>query len=191
MPNIRLTKGGAYTSDISSLCSRIRANGTRATLETLTVSHPLAAGTVDLQINLAFEANASLPAANASLYTVAFNTSGGIFHFNVGNIGTPLPGQVFPGNLDGSYASLGYASTLPSITDINLAAAVDAVRTYAGAAPVPQSVLDGMARLIIAVSEAARFAEVKGGVNGVLGNTGTYAPPRNTINNWGGHTLSS
>jgi hypothetical protein len=51
--------------------------------------------------------------------------------------------------------------------------------------------LTGMARLIIAVCEAARFKVVETGVNGVLGNFTNYAPPVATIHNWGGHTLSN
>lgn len=189
---LRLQSGGAYTSDISALRAQIRANGTRPNLSIITISHPLAQHTVDLYINLAYEPNSNLPPINASLYTVAFGNANGIWNFAIGNIGgVAVPGVAFPGNLNGSYASLGYAVGLPNITDANLAAAIGAVATYPGTAPVPQPVLDGMARLIIAVSEAVRFDAIESDINGVLGNGNNYAPPAGTIRSWGGHTLGS
>ncbi len=188
---IRLQHGGAYTADISSLRAQIRANGTNPVLAVVTVSHPLAAQTVDLQLNLAYQPNSALPPINGSLYTVAFGNTHGTWHFNVGAIGVPLPGALLPGALGGDYASLGYPMGLPNITDANLLAAVNAIAGYAGAAPVPPAVLDAMTRLIITVSEAVRFDEVCAGLNSVLGNLSTFVPPVVQIHNWGGHTLGS
>ncbi len=190
---MRLQHGGAYISDIGQLRSQIRANGTLPNLAVINVSHPLAGNTVDLHINLAYQANSNLPPINGSLYTVAFGNNNGIWHFNVGAIGVVLPGVTIPGALGGDYASLGYALALPNITDTNLLAAINAVSNYAGIAPVPQPVLDGLTRLIIAVNEAARFDEVEGGIDSVLGNTNNtvYAPPVALIHNWGGHILGS
>jgi hypothetical protein len=188
---MRLQRGGAYTSDISLLRSQIRANGTIPNIQIVTVSHPLSVNTVDLHINLAYQPNSNLPPINGSLYTVAFGNANGIWNFNVGAIGVALPGVPFPGALVGNYPSLGYNLGLPNITDANLSAAVDAVAGYAGAAPVPAQVLDGMARLIIAVNEAVRFDSVESGIDGVLGNGVNYPPPVNTIHGWGGHSIGS
>lgn len=188
---MRLQHGGAYTSDIRALRSQIRANGTAPNLGVVTISHPETRNTVDVHINLAYQSNSQLPPINGSLYTVAFGNLQGIWHFNVGAIGVVLPGHPFPGLLDGSYTSLGYAHSLPNITNANLLNAVETVSHYAGAAPVGANVRNDMARLIIAVNEAVRFNQVEAGVNGVLGNNGNYAPPVATIHNWGGHTLGS
>jgi len=188
---MRLLHGGAYTSDIRALRAQIRANGTRPNLGIINISHPLTPNTVDLYINLAYQQNSNFPPINGSLYTVAFRSNLVIWHFNVGAIGVGLPGAAIPGALAGDYASLGYPLGLPNITDANLLAAVNAVFGYAGAAPVPAPVLDGITRLIIAVNEAARFDEVEGGIDSVLGNVGNYTPPVATIHNWGGHILGS
>jgi len=186
---IRLMRGGAYTSDINTLRGLIRANGTLANLHVATISHPLTVNTVDVHINMAYQSNSNLPAINGSLYAVAFGNPAGIWHFTVGAIGVALPGVAFPGALAGSYASLGYAMALPAITDANLAAAINAVHGYNGGAPVGAAVLDGMTRLIIAMSEAVRFSSVTEGVGGVLGNANNFAPPVAQIHAWGGHTL--
>lgn len=190
---LRLQRGGAYTSDITSLRRDVRANGTAAALALVTVSHPLAAHTVDLSINLAYEPNGAMPPIAGSLYVVAFGNPApaGTWHFAVGGVGLPLPGALIPGGLAGSYASLGYPLGLPNLTDANLAAAVDAAATYAGAGPVAPAVLDALARLIIVSSEALRFQEVMTGVDDILGQPAPaqYAPPVATIHNWGGHTL--
>jgi hypothetical protein len=188
---MRLQHGGAYTSDIRALRAQIRANVTNPILGIITISHPLTANTVDLYINLAYEPNSNFPPINGSLYTVAFGNLAGIWHFNVGAIGVGLPGFAIPGALAGDYASLGYPLGLPNITDANLLAAVNAVSGHAGVAPILAPVRDGIARLIIAVNEAARFDEVESGINSVLGNVGNYAPPVVTIHNWGGHILGS
>jgi hypothetical protein len=188
---MRLQRGGAYTSDIRRLRAQIRANGTVLTIATIAISHPNTVNTVNLYMNLAYEPNSNCPPINSSLYAVAFGNPNGIWHFNVGAIGVALPGVLFPGALTGSYASLGYPLVLPNIADLSLLNAVQAVHGYAGAAPVGAPVLDGMARLIIAVNEAVRFNQVEMGVNDVLGNANNYAPPVATIHNWGGHFLGS
>lgn len=188
---MRFLHGGAYTSDIRALRARIRENGIRPTLETINISHPLALNTVDLLINIAYQPNSNFPPINGSLYTVAFRNLNGTWHFNVGAIGVALPGAAIPGALAGSYASLGYAAILPNITDAYLLAAVNDVSAYAGAALGINQVSDGIARLIIAVNEAARFAEVEDGINSVLGNNSVYSPPYVRIHNWGGHFLGS
>lgn len=186
---MRLQHGGAYTADISSLRAQIRANGTNPVLGIVTVSHPLAAQTVDLYLNLAYQPNSAFSPINGSLYTVAFGNANGVWHFNVGAIGVALPGVAIPGALGGDYNSLGYPMGLPNITDATLLAAINSVAGYAGAAPVPVPVLDGMTRLIITVSEAARFSEVGTGINSVLGNVSVFVPPVVQIHNWGGHIL--
>jgi hypothetical protein len=186
---MRLQHGGAYTSDIRALRAQVRANGTIPNIGVVTISHPLAAGTVDFHINLAYQPNSNFPPINGSLYTVAFGNPNGIWHFNVGAIGVALPGVAIPGALAGDYGGLGYPLGLPNITDSNLSIAVNAVFGYAGAGPVPALVLDGLARLLITVNEAVRFSEVETGINGVLGNFSTYTPPVATIHNWGGHIL--
>jgi len=188
---MRLLHGGAYTSDIRALRAQIRANGTIPNIGVVNISHPNTPNTVNLHINLAYQPNSNFPPINGSLYTVAFGNNNGTWHFNVGAIGVALPGAAIPGALGGDYASLGYALGLPNITDANLLAALNAVSGYAGAAPVPAPILDGLTRLIIAVNEAARFDEVEGGINSVLGNMGNYPPPVATIHNWGGHILGS
>ena len=48
---MRLQSGGAYLADINTLRAQIRANGTRAILQVVTISHPSIPGTtVDLHI---------------------------------------------------------------------------------------------------------------------------------------------
>ncbi len=191
---IRLTAGGAYTSDIEALRGLIRANGTPANLERVTVSHPLAAVTVDLYVNKAYQPNGNLPHANGSIYVVAFGNANGIWHFTIA--GLPLPGGsvAFPGAaLDGSYNSLGFAlNPLPQITNASLQAAVNALGNYNGAAGPNAGQLAQMASLIVAVSEAVRITTVEQGVAGALGTglaAAPYQPNIGQIRNWGGHTL--
>jgi hypothetical protein len=188
---MRLQHGGAYRSDIARLRAQIRANGTLPNIGIINISHPHAASFVNLYINLAYQPNTNLPPINGSLYTIAFGNVNGIWHFNVEAIGVGLPGVAIPGALAGDYGSLGYPLGLPNITDSNLLAAVNAVSAYAGTAPVPTVVLDGITRLIIAVNEAVRFDLVEGGIDNILGNANLYAPPVALIHNWGGHILGS
>jgi len=188
---MRLQRGGAYTSDIRSLRNQIRANGTLPNINVVTVSHPLSNHTVDLYLNMAYQPNSHFPPINGSLYVVAFGNTNNIWHFAVGAIGVILPGNPIPGGLTGDYGSLGYALGLPNINDASLRDAVDDVAAYNGAGPVPANVLDGLTRLIIAVSEAVRIDSVEKGIDGVLGNFSNYPPPVAQIHNWGGHLLGS
>ena len=188
---MRLLKD-VYGSDISSLRDKIRANGTQPHLEIVNISHPKTNKTVNFYINLAYQpnANANPTSISASLYTVAFANSNGIWHFKLGTIGVHLPGNEIPGALTGDYGSLGYSHDLPNITDENLLTALNNVSDYTGAAPVTTPVLHGLTRLIIAVNEAIRFLEVENGISSVLNNTRNYQPPCDTIHNWGGNVLS-
>ena len=55
---IRVVHGSAYNSDIRNLRSARRANGTNATHEWVTGSHPTAPNIrLDVLVNLAFESN--------------------------------------------------------------------------------------------------------------------------------------
>ncbi|MEL7533411.1 MAG: ribosome-inactivating family protein [Bacteroidota bacterium] len=189
---IRLQHGGAYSSDISSLRSAIRANGTRAFIQRVTIFDPNTTSEADMYVNLAFQPNSQEPPVNASIYTVAFGNNNGIWNFNVGNIGTPIPGNPFPGGLNGDYAGFGYPGQLPTITEMNLSAALEAVSHYHGQGPVPVDVLQGMARLIIAVNEGVRFDIVATGIESILANPyNIFEPPTDTIRDWGGHTIGS
>ena len=191
---IRFVHGGAYTADIAALRNAIRANGTNVNCVAVPLSHPTAPGApVNLYVNHAYQANSALAPANASIYTTAFsNGAGAIFRFAI----VPALGGncAFPGATalaaDGSYASFGYpAPPLPNISDATLAQAIIDVRGHAGAGAPTAAVLTGLARLVIAVNEAVRFASIETGVNGVLGNAGLYAPNWATVHGWGGHSL--
>ncbi|WP_167544241.1 ribosome-inactivating family protein [Duganella sacchari] len=66
--------------------------------------------------------------------------------------------------------ALGYAHPpLPNITDATLSNAVAALSGYNGG-ELNAALLDSLARVNVAVSEAARFSDVSGGVAGVLGS---------------------
>lgn len=186
---IRFQHGGAYIADIGALRNQIRANGTVAHIQAIPVSHPLQpAANLTVFVNLAYQPNGALAPANASVYLVGIGNANGNWHFNIGGV-AGLPGAAFPGNPDGSYNSLGYAHPpLPNITDATLSNAVAALSGYNGGA-LNAALLDSLARVIVAVSEAARFSDVSGGVAGVLGNAGAYAPNLGQLHAWGGHTL--
>jgi hypothetical protein len=188
--DIRLRKTGEYIADIESLRTRIRVNGTTAQLCIITISHPHTARTVNMHLNLAFDTNSNNKRINSSLYAVSFGNENGIWHFNVGNIGVALPGQVFPNNINGSYKSLGFAEQLPVVSDANLKQAIEDVSRFNGGNAVPPKVKAGMARLIVAISEAARFNKIVNDINSVLaGRTTEYEPPVDRIRNWGGHVI--
>jgi len=193
---IRFQHGGAYTADIGALRNAIRANGTNLNCVAVPLSHPQAPNSpVNLHVNCAYQANGAVAPANASIYTTAFsNGAGTIFRFN---IAPPLGGNcAFPGatqlGINGSYASFGIPlGPLPTLSNITLAQAIQTVSGYVGpGAPAPV-VLTALARLVIAVNEAVRFAAVETGVNGVLGNAAVYAPDWDTVHNWGGHVLGA
>jgi hypothetical protein len=189
---MRLSKGGAYTSDIATLRNTIRSNGTLQNLQAVTVSHPGANITVNLYINLAFQPNG--PGINASLYTVAFQNPHGIWNFDIQGVQPPPNSHPFPGNLTGDYASLGYPENpLPNISNQNLLQAIQDIYNYTGVAPVPPETLNGMARLIITVNEAVRFNDVETGIDNILGNDNPppYTPPYDLIHNWNTHTIGS
>jgi hypothetical protein len=190
---IRFQHGGAYNSDLGKLRDLVRANGTNVNCTNVPITHPLAPGVqVVFHINLAYQANGNLAPADASLYTVAFsNNAGATFRFNV------LPplggGCAFPAAValveDGSYGSLGHAlAPFPNIADADLVAAVNTVANHAGGA-LNAAMQTALVRLLIAVNEAVRFADVESGIGAILGKAAIYAPPWATIHNWGGHSL--
>ncbi len=190
---MRLQHGGAYRTDISSLRNQIRANGTNANIVVVTVSHPLTENEVDLHIKLSYSANSQVGGINSSLYTVAFGNHNGTWHFNINDRDIVLPGIALHASIDGSYKQFGHSGELPEITNTNLLGAINAVSNYnGGVGGYPsKGVLDGLTRLIISVNEAARFDEVERGIDSVLGNSKSYAPPSETIRSWGGQTIGS
>lgn len=191
---IRLVRGGAYAADINALRNQIRANGTRNGCVPITVTYQDAMNrSIDLYVNLAYQANGNLQAPNASLYITAFRNVNGTYIFNTIN---PFPCLGLVGisvNIDASYRSLGYPFNLPKITNTNLMQSIITLTNYNGG-PLRQGnngESDAIARLAIAVSEAARFESVRQGIDSVLAsnNANPYQPDAQKICAWGGHTL--
>jgi len=187
---IRLAKGGAYKSDINKLRDLIRQNATLQQNRILRVTHTNV--TVQLYLNMAYQANSSQPPATASLYTLGFiNAAGIIYRFNI----VPwAPIAVIPGAQvlanDGSYGQLGYPGAFPNnfITDANLLGAIQTLNGYAGG-PLNANLLTALTKLIVTTSEATRIENVLDGVDSVLGNPPSYTPDMNQLRNWGGHVL--
>jgi hypothetical protein len=187
---IRFNKGGAYQSDIRALRNLVRTNGTQANILPVTLSHPGTAVRATLYLSMAYQPNEHLTVIPGSLYTVAFATAAGVRNFVLPGVPVPATAQPLAGNPAGSYASLGFNQQVPSISNQSLLDAIIAVSQYAGG-PIPANVQTGMARLIIAVSEAVRFDAVAAGVDTVLGSTATYQPDADQLRNWGGHFIGS
>lgn len=188
MPDVRFKKGGSYSSDIQKIRSLIRQNGSLNNIATITVSHDKLPGTtVNLFMNLAFQPNSHYPVPNASLYIVAFQNALNTYQFDIVPAVPGTPAGVLL-DQDGSYGSFGHNNDLPSISDHTLQQALTAVNGYDGGLP-NQNVLNGLARLVIAVAEAVRFDEVCDGVEKAVSKDDTYNPPYNTIHNWGGRFI--
>ena len=187
---VRLSKGGAYSSDIVKLRKLVRANGSVANFSNIVVTHQDHAGTqVTMIMNLAFQPNSNSAQPNASLYILGFTNANGTYTFNI----APWPGAAIGGAValvaNGSYASLGHAINLPQITNANLGQAVMDMAAYAGGG-MTAAEQTGLARLLIAISEAVRFDAVADGVAAALAGT-PYNPPSATIHAWGGRMIGS
>lgn len=186
---IRLQAGGAYLSDMRTLRGQIEANGPRATALPVTISHPASPDGFDLYLNLAYEPDSSLPRPAASLNVLGFRNAKGAWHFKAPGI-CSLPAALIPGGYDGSYAGFGHEHELPPLSNGDLGSDVAALAAYAGE-PIAQSLQDSLVRMIVVVSEAARFYSVTAGVNSVLVNEGSFRPKLSTLRAWSGHTLGS
>lgn len=196
--SIRFEHGGAYLAGIRELRKRIRANATLATIDAVPVSHPGTGGGFTLYLNLAFQANGSLAPANASLYAVGFTNANAPaapagtlpgWRFQLAGL-AGLPATALPGGIDGSYASLGHANSLDSISGDRLLEDVKRLSAYAGGV-VDQNLKDSLANIIVAVCEAARFDKVAEEIDRVLSDKSSYPPPLATLRAWGGHTLGN
>ena len=184
---LRLNKDGSYVADLGKLRDAIRANGPIPNLQKVQLTFPtLADKPVTLYINFAFQSNSQLEPSSASIYTLAYGTPTGTWHFTQNVPGIILPGAPFPGGIDGSYASLGFPNALPDIKNENLQAAIESMYSYTGGNTDPLK--PGLARMIIAASEAIRMKFVQEGMLTALSGA-TYIPDPDAIRNWGGHTL--
>lgn len=196
--DLKLTsKNDSYKTDLSKIRDRIRQNGTLEKIEWITIKSPRTDKKVALALNIAFEPNNNKTAPDGSLYVFGFsavNLLGEIHHpyfFSIADrdVGVANSGQRLP-KINGSYTSLGYPHTLPIITEANLIDSIENLAKYRGEVNQLVNVKMGLARLIIALSEAIRFCEVKEGVNSVLAaKDNTYTPNSTLIHNWGGHKI--
>ena len=108
--DIRLVHGGAYNSDIRNLRSAIRATGSNATHEWVTVSHPTATNNrLDVLVNLAFQPNKHHGKVDGSLYILGFRNSTGTYHFHPFPVPANPPAGSIAINAKGTYGSLGWA----------------------------------------------------------------------------------
>lgn len=190
---LRLTTGSDYQDDLTALRDAIRQNGTRATRQAVDVviGDDTGAPRVSLLLNLAWQAAKNGPAVDASLYTLGFVSQGGTaFVFDIRPFpgGTPAGAATLGG--DGSYGWLGYATDpLPTINPSNLHQAVWTLSKLKPAdASKPAPFKPDLTRLVIALSEALRFARTEHAIAGLLdGTLATYAPNDDRtacFNNW-------
>jgi hypothetical protein len=183
-------KKDTYLSDIEALRNEIRKNGTLTRIQAITLSHPQKPATINVHLNMAYQANGGqdVPKIDGSLYLVAFSNGTGTWHFNEPKIPN-LPGATIPGAFDSSYGSLGHSSSLPEITNGKLADDLAALAGYTGGA-IDQAMKTRLARMLIVVSEAARFANIATSVNDVLsGKKDSFTADKTSVSAWGGHTL--
>ena len=192
VPNIiyrlRLSEDGSYKSDLSKIRDAIRANGSKVTLGEIDLIDPTIPGKpIRMYLNFAYQSNSHLPPCSGSIYVLAFGNAGGTWHFNQPIAGLVLPGNPFPGGISGSYASLGFPNILPLITKEKMINAIEIMFSYTGG-DTGYDLRAGLARMIIATSEAIRMFPVQTGMLVAIGG-GQYQPDEEAIRNWGGHTL--
>ena len=189
MPQLRFASTDAYISDIKKIRDDIKANGSLAQGGNITLVHPNDANiNLTFVMNFALQPNGSFASPNGSLYIVAITNGNGTYPFNMNPFPIPaIPGAAAAMPDDGSYASLNYNNDATQITSINLAQAIQDVSGYAGGATSAQ-VKRGLARLIIATAEAARFSSVATGISQTLKGT-PYVPEWDSIHNWDAKTL--
>ncbi|WP_323119099.1 ribosome-inactivating family protein [Burkholderia alba] len=192
--SLRLTQGQAYSADIAALRNAVRANGTLANHLPVPVQipNPPPGYGLSLILNLAYEANGSLAAPPASLYTIGFTNAHGGFGFNVPPV---MAGAVDLGR-SGSYGSLGYAvAPLPGLSGVNLAASAMLLSNFNGPVPIAVNgvVADALTRFIVALSEAIRFAATEQAIAAALDNGAIYNPAaaghQARFTAWAGHGI--
>lgn len=183
-----------YLNDIAALRTAIRTNGAKASIAALTLSHPLLDVQPTVCLNLAYQPVAGKDKVDASLYVVGFAnanaTSGWRFDLPSLSAVSGMPAKLLAAKCDGNYTRLGHSDKLPDITDQGLATYLKLLSKYNGG-DFGQELKTALAAAMVAISEAARFAAVAQGVDGVLGSDARYIPPIDVVRNWGGHTLGA
>lgn len=183
-----------YLNDIQALRAEIARNGAAARITPLTLSHPAVDGKPTVYLNLAYQPQAGKAKADASLYVVGFanaNATSG-WRFDLPSLAAlaGMPTRLLAAKCDGNYIRLGHSDSLPDITDQGLATYLMRLAKYDGG-DFKQELKTALAAIMVAVSEAARFATLAQGVDAVLGSDGRYVPPIDVVRNWGGHTLGA
>ena len=186
---LRLRRGGAYLADLDLLRRLAVANGPRAAVLPVAVSHPASAGRFELYLNLAYEPDAARPAPAASLCVLGWRNDQGAWHYRVPGVDS-LPDALVPGAYSGSYAGLGYPDELPALTNTDLGRDVARLAAYAGR-PLDTRLRASLARMSVVVSEALRWDSVAAGVNAILVMDGSFRPGLSTLRGWDGHTLGA
>ncbi|MFK6999688.1 ribosome-inactivating family protein [Flavobacterium oreochromis] len=158
----------AYSSNIQSIRDAFRGNANIANV--LKVNIKINEATCLLYLNAAFESRACIPAPNASLYVVGFKGGDGKdYLFNI----EPFPNIELKGlnsvtlSVDGSYRSLGYASSLPIINKAELETLVRTISGFKGAV-VSSALSSALTKIIIMTCEASRFKSVETDVYNML-----------------------
>ncbi|OWP76460.1 ribosome-inactivating family protein [Flavobacterium oreochromis] len=158
----------AYSSNIQSIRDAFRENANIANV--LKVNIKINEATCLLYLNAAFESRACIPAPNASLYVVGFKGGDGKdYLFNI----EPFPNIELKGlnsvtlSVDGSYRSLGYASSLPIINKAELETLVRTISGFKGAV-VSSALSSALTKIIIMTCEASRFKSVETDVYNML-----------------------
>ncbi|QYS86688.1 hypothetical protein JJC03_01075 [Flavobacterium oreochromis] len=158
----------AYSSNIQSIRDAFRGNANIANV--LKVNIKINEATCLLYLNAAFESRACIPAPNASLYVVGFKGGDGKdYLFNI----EPFPNIELKGlnsvtlSVDGSYRSLGCASSLPIINKAELETLVRTISGFKGAV-VSSALSSALTKIIIMTCEASRFKSVETDVYNML-----------------------
>lgn len=189
---LRLESDRVYLLDLQTIINSVKINGNKATCDSVIVSHPKGAEIL-LHMNFGLEQNVKNPPAVASLNILGFKTQNGQeFIFK----DVPFSCDKIEKNaqklaINGSYKSLGYAMSLPLITDANLFESIVLLNKIGNADEIGQQEYDALARLIIILSGAIRFATVANGINNILGNSNTFSPNLFELIGWGGHSIAS
>ncbi|OOB82740.1 hypothetical protein BZL53_07180 [Flavobacterium columnare] len=157
-----------YNSNIQNIRDAFRGNANVPNV--LQIKVKINEASCLLYLNAAFESRACIPAPNASLYVIGFKGGDGRdYLFNI----EPFPNPELKGvnsvslPVDGSYRSLGHASSLPIINKAELETLVRTISNFKGTI-ISSALSSALTKIIIITCEASRFKSVETDVYNML-----------------------
>lgn len=189
---LRLNNKDQYIEDLNAIRKAVKENGNRDYCHSIVLSHS-EESTITFHVNFALEQDLKKIPKKKSLTVLGFTTKNHYeFRFNDHKIPCHHPAkEIHQLDIDGSYRSLGYTTSLPNITDSDLHKSIKILNDITAHRLLHSAELDAITRLTISSSEAIKFTAIANNIGDLFGNDGVYSPSAFQIIGWGGRSIAS